>query len=62
MEELTFETAYKKLKDIEANLKADRVVDVDKIIEMQEEAKKYHDFCMDLLKKHVVNEDDKENI
>jgi len=50
MQELTFETAYKRLKEINELLKSQQFIDIDQIIKLQEEAKGLYEFCEGKLK------------
>lgn len=44
-EELTFEKAYKRLKEIYEYLSSNEVIDIDEMLKLQEEAEKLYKFC-----------------
>ncbi len=50
MENLTFEKAFNRLREISEILEKDEVIDVDKLIEYQNEAKKLQEFCSEKIK------------
>ena len=52
---MKFEEAYKRLKEINDMLKDEELIDIDKIVSLQKEAKQLYDFCEKELKK--VEED-----
>jgi len=60
MEDLTFEKAFNRLKEISEILEKDEIIDVDKLIEYQNESKKLQSFCKNKIKvseeKLLVNE------
>lgn len=49
MSELTFASAYNRLKDIHKQLSSQDNADIDKLLDMQKEAKELHDFLMQRL-------------
>ena len=50
-EKISFEKAYKRLKEVNELLKSDEIIDVNVILKLQKEAKKMYDFCKKELKK-----------
>lgn len=63
MKKLTFEQAYTRLKEIHASLQDNEVMDVEKIIALQKEAKVLYDQLDEILKKAeaVPMEEDNDN-
>lgn len=51
MENLTFEKAFSRLKELSEILEKEEIIDVDKLIEYQNEAKKLQEFCRKKIKK-----------
>lgn len=47
---MTFEQAYQQLQEIYETLQSDEVVDVDRIMKLQKEAKKLYEICRAKLK------------
>lgn len=52
---LTFTSAYARLKEIHALLATKEIFDIEKIISLQKEAKELHDFLLDRL--HTVTKE-----
>ncbi|NCQ82729.1 exodeoxyribonuclease VII small subunit [bacterium] len=42
---MTFEQAYKELEQIYAQLQSPELVDIDRIVQLQQEATRLYDFC-----------------
>ena len=57
MKKLTFEQAYTRLKEIHAALQDNEVMDVEKIIALQKEAKELYE-CLDGMLKKAENGDE----
>ncbi len=51
MQKLTFEQAYTRLKEINDTLQTSEVIDVEKIIALQKEAKELYEYLDKVLKK-----------
>lgn len=50
MKTQTFEEAFNRLKELSEILEQDSIIDVDKLIEYQKEAKKLQEFCRKKIK------------
>jgi len=48
---MTFQEAYKRLEQIYKLLQDEKNIDIDKIFELQKEAKDLYDFCSEKLSK-----------
>ncbi len=46
-----FKTAFIRLREIQEELENEEIIDVDKLIELQKEAKELYEFCESKIKK-----------
>ncbi len=60
MKNMTFEKAFKRLKEISEILEKEEIIDVDKLIKYQEEAKELQDYCKKKIKTSEEKLTDKE--
>ncbi len=51
MKDLTFEKAFSRLNELSEILQKEEIIDVDKLIEYQNEAKELQEFCREKIKK-----------
>lgn len=63
MNSLTFEKAFWRLREISEILEREEIIDVDKLIEYQNEAKQLQEFCREKIKKSEdkLNNNDSKN-
>lgn len=51
MQQTNFKEAFIRLKEIQTELEKEEIIDVDKLIELQKEAKELYEFCESKIKK-----------